>query len=138
MVHAPADVSLSAHSPMNESQPYVSTPKPRPRRLRYPGDVNSDTELTPKSSTKYIASLKKAVNQRSRKIKLTAQKVRRQHKRILSLKCLLQDLRKKNMISENAVELLQVYCCDYICTVFCLVDIKFGAMKVVVLFVSVF
>lgn len=93
-----------------------TAPKARPRRLYYPGDVPSDTDLTPRSSKKYIASLRKVVTKQSHRIKITAQKVRRQQKRIETMKTLLEGLKKKNMISDNAMELLQVYRChDNVC-----------------------
>lgn len=79
------------------------------RRLRYPGDVKENEDLTPRSSKKFIRNLKTTVKKQRIKIQGLNKTKRRAYKRISTLKSLVNDLKKKNLVSENALESLKVF-----------------------------
>lgn len=106
IVQCSVDTPLPSTS-IDSNQDQLTT-KNSKRRLCFPGNLNDDIDLTPKSSKKYISTLRNTVVKQRRKIKNSCQKIRRQQRRIASLKGLLEDLRDKNLVSDNAVELLQV------------------------------
>lgn len=108
-VNVPTSTHTLAKSFETNPEEIVTPKTTRNRRLFYAGDIDDDTHLTPKSSKKFITSLRKTVISQRKKLKTGAQKVRRQNIKLQSLKSVLQDLKKKNMISENALELLQVH-----------------------------
>ncbi|KAJ6648153.1 DNA transposase THAP9 [Pseudolycoriella hygida] len=78
------------------------------RRLCYPGDVQEVEDLTPRSCKKFIRSLQKTAKKPRVKIKNLHRKRRRAVRRIVSLQCLVRKLKRKNLISENALESLKL------------------------------
>lgn len=87
------------------------------RRLCYPGDVRENEHLTPRTSKKYIRNLKATVKKQRVKIQNLNKKNRRALRRISSLKSLVSELKRRNLVSENALESLKVLDCTLKCVV---------------------
>lgn len=78
------------------------------RRIYYPGDVPENSDLSPKSSKKYISTLRRTIAQQRLHSKILLQQNRRKTKKIASLESLLKDLKDKGIISDNAQQMLKV------------------------------
>lgn len=99
---------------IDEKENVIDQPKQgTKRRLFYPGDVREDEVLTPRSSKKFIQNLKSTINKKRRQLQNLHQKKRRAIKRISTLKSLVKELTRKNLVSENALESLKVLGCTF-------------------------
>lgn len=96
---------------IDEKDEFINTNRGTKRRLYYPGDVKDDVDLTPRSSKKFIRNLKRTVTKQRVKIQTLNKRKRRALSRISTLKSLVNDLKRKNLVSENALESLKVF--DY-------------------------
>lgn len=84
--------------PFSGSSPRVV----RCNNIRYPGDINSSDAANAERARHSILLLKNKVSSQAKHIHLLQRRNRRLQKKIKSLSDLLQHLKSKNLISEDA------------------------------------
>lgn len=104
------DIASSMSSADNEFHKSIhaiasSTPK---RTIRYPGDINEDEEMSPKTAKRNVTLCKQKIKSQAKTIYKLKQTVRRQKKQIETLKELLKNLKTKFSLSSHAVQSIEV------------------------------
>lgn len=77
------------------------------RPMRYPGDFK-EFDYSPRTSKAGIAICQAKIRQLKRKLRNLQEKTRRQAKRIVTLKGLMQDLKNKFALPDHAVASMEV------------------------------
>jgi len=80
-----------------------------PREPRYIGDIRTPHLATPRRAKRALNLAKLIIKKQRRKILTLQQKTARMKNRVKTMKELIDHLKKKDFISENAVDHLMVY-----------------------------
>ncbi|XP_039303417.1 uncharacterized protein LOC105207019 [Solenopsis invicta] len=86
---------------VNRRTPPMTVPEPR-----YVGDIRTPHLATPRRAKRAVALTRRVISQYSRNIKTLQQSQNRLRARVKKMKDLLIDLSQKNLISENALDIL--------------------------------
>lgn len=89
--------------------PINVTPPNSPREPRYVGDIRTSYLATPRRAQRALNLAKLVIKKQRRKILTLQQKTTRLKTRVKTMKELIDHLKKKDFISENAVDHLMVY-----------------------------
>lgn len=84
---------------------------------RYIGDLKVEHFISPRRASRNLTFVKNKHHETIKKLKITREKARRLQNRVKTYEDLIKVLEQKNLISENASHILQVFKCKCVCSV---------------------